>query len=321
MNAHRTASALARAGLDDPRPALLRRDERLRPPRLGSHVPWPEVAAARFLVGAALAVALARTSGARRSRVTDRRGPGRAASSAPSRRSCAFYAITSPPHPPWATPPRSAPPRPIFVALLSAPLLGERVGRRLWLAVAIAFAGIVLVLASVVHRRGAGRGGGHAGRLLLRPRHDLASDASGRGESARGRRAALLAGRVRHHDWCSPFRSGARPRRTTSAGSPSPDVTGGLAQLAMTRAYALDRAARVSALTFVGIVFTYLLAVPVFGERPGWSRRRVRCWSWPPGCCSRDRPGWRRGRRWGRWTSAGRAGGREGGRRPPERGG
>ena len=40
----------------------------------------------------------------------------------------------------------------------------------------------------------------------------------------------------------------------------------------MTRAYALDRAARVSALTFIGIVLTHLLAIPVFGEHPGWSQ-------------------------------------------------
>ena len=36
----------------------------------------------------------------------------------------------------------------------------------------------------------------------------------------------------------------------------------------MTRAYSLDSAARVSALTYLGILFTVLLAIPVFGERP-----------------------------------------------------
>jgi drug/metabolite transporter (DMT)-like permease len=48
-------------------------------------------------------------------------------------------------------------------------------------------------------------------------------------------------------------------------------VTGlcaGLAQIAMTRAYALDHAARVSALAFSGVVFARLLAVPIFGEVP-----------------------------------------------------
>ena len=45
-------------------------------------------------------------------------------------------------------------------------------------------------------------------------------------------------------------------------------LAGGGAQLAMTRAYSLDSAARVSALTYLGILFTVLLAIPVFGERP-----------------------------------------------------
>ena len=46
---------------------------------------------------------------------------------------------------------------------------------------------------------------------------------------------------------------------------------GGGAQLAMTRAYALQRAAPVSALASLGIVFTYVLALPLFPQHPtGW---------------------------------------------------
>lgn len=48
-------------------------------------------------------------------------------------------------------------------------------------------------------------------------------------------------------------------------------LTGGGAQIAMTRAYALHRAAPLSALSGLGIVLTHLLAIPAFGERPtGW---------------------------------------------------
>jgi drug/metabolite transporter (DMT)-like permease len=43
---------------------------------------------------------------------------------------------------------------------------------------------------------------------------------------------------------------------------------GGGAQLAMTRAYSLQRAMPVTALSYLGAVFTYLLALPLFGERP-----------------------------------------------------
>ena len=48
-------------------------------------------------------------------------------------------------------------------------------------------------------------------------------------------------------------------------------LTGGGAQIAMTRAYSLHRAAPLAALSGLGIVLTHLLAIPVFGERPtGW---------------------------------------------------
>jgi drug/metabolite transporter (DMT)-like permease len=41
--------------------------------------------------------------------------------------------------------------------------------------------------------------------------------------------------------------------------------------MAMTRAYSLHRAAPVTALSGLGIVLTYLLSIPIFGQRPtGW---------------------------------------------------
>jgi drug/metabolite transporter (DMT)-like permease len=45
-------------------------------------------------------------------------------------------------------------------------------------------------------------------------------------------------------------------------------VSAGLAQLMLTRAYALDRAATVAVVGYSGVVFARLLAVPVFGEIP-----------------------------------------------------
>ena len=47
-------------------------------------------------------------------------------------------------------------------------------------------------------------------------------------------------------------------------------VSGGLGQVAMTRAYSLDSAARISALSYLGIIFTNLLAIPIFGDIPGF---------------------------------------------------
>ena len=45
-------------------------------------------------------------------------------------------------------------------------------------------------------------------------------------------------------------------------------LSGGGAQIAMTRAYSLHRAAPLAALSGLGIVLTHLLAIPVFGDRP-----------------------------------------------------
>src|SRR6185437_7802542 len=81
--------------------------------RLGSiRVPWPEVASARFLVGAVLAAGVAAMRGTSL-QIIDQPGAWR---------------------------------RSIFVALLSGPLLDEPVGRRVWLAVALGFTGILALV-------------------------------------------------------------------------------------------------------------------------------------------------------------------------------
>jgi drug/metabolite transporter (DMT)-like permease len=49
-------------------------------------------------------------------------------------------------------------------------------------------------------------------------------------------------------------------------------LSGGLAQLSMTRAYSLAPASTVSALGYLTVVFTRILAFPVFGERPDASQ-------------------------------------------------
>jgi drug/metabolite transporter (DMT)-like permease len=220
--------------------------------RLGAaHLPWAEIAAARFFIGAVVAVGLATAQGTSL-RVTDRPGTWRRSIFGTLAAVGSFYALSSTQIGlgDAATLGATAP---IFVALLSGPLLGERVGRHLWLAVALAFTGIVALLrpsfevaAPVALVATVGAFFYALGMIWLRK--------IGPGET---HEAVVL------HFSLTDLESGLY---LLGAG-----LGGGGAQLAMTRAYSLHRAAPVTALSNLGIVFTYLLALPVFPARPtGW---------------------------------------------------
>ena len=236
--------------------------------RLGSaHLPWAEIAAARFVIGAAVAVGIALARGVSL-RVTDRPGTWRRSIFGALSAIGTFYALGSTRIGLGDAATLSAT-APIFVALLSGPLLGERVGRHLWLAVALAFLGIVALLrpsfevaapVAVVATVGAffyalamiwlrkiGPGESHEAVVL---HFSLVGCAT----------MVLLA----LPDWTWPDLPGGLYLLGAGLG-------GGGAQLAMTRAYSLQRAAPVTALSNLGIVFTYLLALAVFPARPtGW---------------------------------------------------
>jgi drug/metabolite transporter (DMT)-like permease len=234
----------------------------------GSDVPWPEVASARFLVGAVLAWGIARSRGASLA-ITDRRTSWMRAIFGTLSAVCTFYAITSRRINlgDAATLGATAP---IFVAMLAPSLLGERSGRAVPVAAGIAFAGVALVLQpsfesaigvamiatlgaflysiALISLRRLGGGETHEAVVFHFSCVALATMT-----------ALAIPG------WRTPTPQGLLWLGATG-------ITGGLAQLAMTRAYSLDRAARVSTLTFLGIVFTHLLAIPIFGEHPGWSQ-------------------------------------------------
>jgi drug/metabolite transporter (DMT)-like permease len=233
--------------------------------RLGSrHLPWPEIAAGRFLVGAGIAIALASARGSSL-RVTDRAGTWRRSAYGTLAALGAFYALASPNVAVGDAATLGAT-APIFVAALSGRLLDERVGRRLWLAVGVAFAGIVLLVrpsftiaAPVAAVATAGAFFYALAMIWLRR--------IGPGESHEAvvlhfslvAMVTMLALAIPVWTW-PDARSGLY---LLGAG-----LGGGGAQLAMTRAYSLHRATPVTALSSVGVVFTYLLALPVFPDRP-----------------------------------------------------
>lgn len=227
-------------------------------------VPWQEVCASRFLVGAVTAYAVARARGAslrithvRESLVRSAFGTLAAAGT--------FYVLAAPGLSVgdavtlFAT-------SPIFVALASVPLLGERVGARQIAATAVAFAGIALVaqpsFATSGHVVAIGTATAASSALamvwLRRIGPSESSEAIVFQFSSIGFFALLLASIPL---WTTPNARDLLALAVTG-------LSGGLAQIAMTRAYAIDEAARVSAIGYSGIVFSRALALPIFGEVP-----------------------------------------------------
>jgi len=233
--------------------------------RFGSrHLPWADIAAARFLVGAMLAAGLAAVTG-RSLRVTDRAGTWWRSAYGTVAAMGSFYALgSSRIHVGDAATLGAT--APIFVALLSRRLLGERVGRHVGLAVALAFAGVVALVRpsfalawpvalvatagafcyalAMIWLRRIGPGETHEAIVLHFSLVGLAT-------------MLMLALPV----WRWPDWQGGLALLGAGLG-------GGGAQLAMTRAYSLQRAAPVTAVANLGVVFTYVLAIPFFGDLP-----------------------------------------------------
>ena len=225
---------------------------------------WSEIAAGRFLIGALIALGVAGYRG-KSLRISDRPSTWRRSIYGTLAALCTFYALASRRLAlgDAATLTATAP---IFVALLSGPLLGERVNRRIATAIALGFAGILAVVrpsfASAIPVALVATGGAifYAVAMIWLRR-------IGPGESHEAvvfhfslvalAATVILALPVwRWPDW----RSGLL---LAGAG-----VGGGGGQIAMTRAYSLHRAAPVTALSSLGLVLTHLLAIPAFGDRP-----------------------------------------------------
>jgi drug/metabolite transporter (DMT)-like permease len=231
----------------------------------GSDLPWQQVVASRFLVGALLAVLVARLRGVPLT-VTNRRASWGRAIFGTLSALCTFYAITSP-NIHLGDAATLGATTPIFVALLAPRLLGERPSGAVAVALVLASIGVVLVLKPQFRTAGGVAAIATTGAVLyafvvLLLRH-MGTAESGEAIVLHFSLVALATTLLLSIPvWRTPSPGQLRWLALTG-------LTGGLAQLAMTRAYALDAAARVSALTYAGIVFTYLLAAPIFGERPG----------------------------------------------------
>jgi drug/metabolite transporter (DMT)-like permease len=231
----------------------------------GRGVPWPEVGAARFFMGALTAYAVARLRG--RSLRIRRVREAWLRSSFGTLSACGTFSVYAAPGLAIGDAVTLLSTSPIFVALLSAPLLGERLRPSAALALVLGFCGIAVVAQPSFSTAGSlvavGAGAALSSALavvwLRRIGPSESSEAIVLHLSCVGFVAMLV---FSLPVWKTP--SGPDLAALAFTG-----LSGGLAQIAMTRAYKLDHAARVSIVSFSSVVFARLLAFPVFGEVPG----------------------------------------------------
>ncbi|WP_437496515.1 DMT family transporter [Sorangium sp. So ce1099] len=233
------------------------------------HAPWPEVAASRTLVGAAtaLGVAFVRRAPLSMGR-SDRRLTWARSLCGTGAMLCGFYTLGTPQIALGDAVTLGAT-SPIFVAILAPRMLAERSSPRLWLATLLAFAGVALVAAPKLAIAGeialiATLGAVFSAFAMIWLRRIGASGTRASPESialhfSLVASAAMIALSI--PVWRTPDALGFVLLIGTG-------LAGGLAQLAMTRAYALDSAARIGAIGYVGVVLSHVLAAAWLGEIP-----------------------------------------------------
>jgi drug/metabolite transporter (DMT)-like permease len=232
---------------------------------VGKDVPWQEVAAARMLVALLLTWGIARAR-RRPLRITDQKHAWLRTVFGTLAAAGNFYVYAQPllPIGDAVTILNTAP---VFVVLLAWPLLGERVPGSLAFFTLVSFAGVWAIAQPSFHASPV--------VLAVCVLSSLCTALAmtwlrriGPGESSEAivfhfmAVATVTLGLAAIPVWRTPGAESAAFLLVTG-------VAGGLGQLAMTRAYSLDEAARVSAFGYSGVVFVRLFALPVFGEVPG----------------------------------------------------
>ncbi|MDX2194749.1 MAG: DMT family transporter [Gemmatimonadales bacterium] len=231
----------------------------------GRSLHWTEVGLARFLLGAAVAFGVARTRGVPLVIMDQRAAWSRSVFGTISAVGV-FVAVTSP-RIPLGDAATLAATTPIFVALLAPPILGEPLGKRTALAVLLSFAGVVAVVQPTFEAAAdiaaIATLGAFCFALAL-----LSLRRLGAGERPEAIVlhfsvvASVAFGIAAAFHWRTPGAAELGWLLLTG-------IAAGAAQLAMTRAFALDQAAPITALSALGVVFTHLLAGLFLGERPG----------------------------------------------------
>jgi len=225
-------------------------------------VPWAQMAAMRGAMAWVVAISVAKARGLSLS-ITDKRlSWGRAILGTISML-VTFY-LFGQPSIPLGDISAIAALSPIMIALAAPPFLGERTGRRVWLATPIGFVGVLVLIQPNFHIAGHlallalfGTAVSSAAMILLRK--------LGGGETPEAV--------ATHFAAVSALTCTVLSIPTFAVPAPAPlawliasGVAGGLGQLSMTHAYALDNAARVGAAGYIGTVVTIVLAHVLLGE-------------------------------------------------------
>jgi drug/metabolite transporter (DMT)-like permease len=235
------------------------------------HLPWPLLGFARASLGLTLALAVARARGASLA-IVDRRRMWQRSLAGTTGMLCTFYALT---HMPLADATALLNTTPLWIAVFGFLALRERVSPRVLTALGVAFAGVILVehpgmrgdaLAGLV-----ALGAGCAGALAMINLRRLSGETpeavvvhfSATAAVAFG--ALSLAWFARHG--ASAHLTAGDAARVLAMGAAA---TAG--QLAITRAYALDRAARVGAAGWIQVVIALALDALFFDH---WPARRA----------------------------------------------
>ncbi len=244
--------------------------------RLASgHVPWTLVGAARAFTGALVAFTLARARGVRL-RGGDTRGMWLRSGLGTAAMVCTFHALGRRELPLGDTT-TLLNLTPVFLALLTPLFLGERSGARVFVALAISLTGVLLVLrpAALFGATSAGslgapalRVGGIATLAALFAAFAMMT-LRRLGQSVPAEAIALHFSLVA----AGTFTALALPTLQVPAAKDAfymliAGVSAGFAQLAMTRAYALERAARVSAVGYLAVATSAVLGALALHEWP-----------------------------------------------------
>lgn len=240
-------------------------------------LPWPALAATRFLGGAAIIYGIARLTRASLG-INDRRSTWLRALFGTGSSVGVFYALGSN-RISVGDATTLAATAPLFVAALSRPMLGERVTPHVLAGIALGFIGVVTLV---------GPSFGTSGPVALVALAGAASYAMAmvylrkvgptEGSEAVALHVSLVAGGFAMLLLTGGALAGGFAGVVPPAWPPMHDVrwwavgvaaiAGGVSQIAVTRAFALERAARIGAVSYAGVVLTYALESLILARAP-----------------------------------------------------